>query len=117
MEFRLPVIIGRAQEAIHGGADVTGFLLGEAALPVAIGDAHPLRVPALEVAGDHAGRGLECFADAAAAFLRLAETAAELVGEPGMIGPMMPSERLVMGTALSGDPLYGVVVSIGCHCA
>ena len=113
VEFGLPVVIRGAKEAVHRRTDVAGLLLGEAARPVAVGDAHPLDVPAFVVAGDHAACRLEDFADRAAAFLRLAETAAELVGEPGMLRPVMPAERLVMRRAVGGDLLDGIVGAVG----
>src|SRR5690606_17044132 len=99
-------------EAVHRGADVAGLLLGEPARPVAVGDAQPLDVPALVVAGDHAARRLEHLADRAAAYLRLAQAAAELVGEPRMLGPVMPAEGLVVRRAVGGDLLDGVVGAV-----
>ena len=121
MELRLPVIIRRAQEAVHRGADMAGAFFVQPALPVAVGDPHPLGVPALQVAGDHARSRLQHLADRAAAFLGFAEAAAELIGEPGMLRPVMPAERLVMRPTVRGDLLDGVVSHnysvTGCECA
>src|ERR1700704_4873183 len=70
-------------------------------------------MPAFEIAGDHPGSRLHHLADAAAALLRLAEAAAELIGKPGMLRPMMPAERLVMRTAIGCDQLDGIFADIG----
>ena len=112
MEFGLAVIVRRAQEAVHRGADVAGCLLGEPALPVAVGDPHPFGVPALEIARNHPRSRLHDFADAAAALLGFAQAATELVGEPGMLRPVMPAERLVMRAAIRGNQLNGVFADL-----
>jgi hypothetical protein len=65
-----------------------------AALVVALGDVHPLLPPALGVVGDDLAAGLEHLADGAAAFLGLAQPAPELVGEPEVVVPVVPAERL-----------------------
>ena len=113
MEFGLPVIICRAQEAVHRGADVTGLLFGEPAMPVAVGDPHPFGVPAFQIARNHPRSRLHHLADAAAAFLGFAKAAAELICQPGMFRPVMPAERLVMRTAIGGDLLDGVFADAG----
>ncbi len=110
MKFRLAVVVRGTQKAVHRGADMAGLFLGEAALPVAIGDPHPFGVPAFQIARDHARSRHQDFADRAAAFLGLSETAPELVGEPRMLRPVMPAERLVMRAAIGGD-LVDCVVS------
>ena len=96
MEFGLAIIIGRTQKAVHRGADMTGLLFGKTALPVAVGDPHPLGVPAFQIARDHPRSRHQDLADRASAFLRLTETAPELIREPGMLRPVMPAERFVM---------------------
>ena len=48
------------------------------------------------------------FADAAATLLGFAEPATELVGQPRMLGPMVPTEGFVMRTAIGGNQLDGV---------
>jgi hypothetical protein len=60
-------------------------------------------VPALLVAGDDPRGDLEALADRAAALLRLAQRAAELVAEPRLLGPVMPAEGLEVRPSLAGD--------------
>src|SRR5258706_1184170 len=93
-EFRRAVVVCGAQPTVHGGPDVAGALFGVAARIVSFRDLDPLHMPALGVAGLHAARGLEAFAYRAAAFLRLAERAAELVRHEEVIRPLLPAERL-----------------------
>ena len=50
MEFGLPVIVGRAQVAVHCSADMTGFVVRDAALLISLGNAHPFSMPAFLVA-------------------------------------------------------------------
>src|SRR6202034_2705867 len=102
----------RAQEAVHRGPDMTRGFFGKATLPVAIGDAHPFDVPALEIARDHPRSRLHDLADAAAALLAFAQPTAELVGEPGMFGPVMPTEGLVVRVSVRGDQLDGVFADL-----
>src|SRR5688572_13627493 len=70
------------------------FLLISPAI-VSLRDPQPFDVPALGVAGLHAARRLEHLAHRAAALLRLAERAAELVGHEEVLGPVMPPKRLI----------------------
>ena len=67
-------------------------------------------MPTLEIAGDHAGCREEHFADGAAALLSFAQASAELVGEPGMFGPMVPAHGLVVSATVGSDRLNGVVI-------
>jgi hypothetical protein len=113
MKFGLPVIIRRPQKTVHGGADVAQSLFGYPARPIAICDPHPLGVPAFQVARDHARPGLHHFADATAALLSLAQAATELIGEPRMLRPMVPAERLVVRAALCGNLFDGVFGNAG----
>src|SRR3984893_3940926 len=113
MEFRLPVIICRAQEAVHRGADVTGLFFGEPAIPIAVGNPHPLGVPAFQITRNHPRSRLHYLADAAAPFLGFAKAATELISQPGMFRPVMPAERLVMRTAVSGDLLDCALADAG----
>jgi len=108
-ELGLPVVIGGAQEAVHGRPDVAPTLLLHPAREVAIAHRQPLAVPALLVAGDHPRGGLEALAHGAPALLRLAEAAAELIGEPRVLRPVMPPVRLVVGQPILGDLLDQVV--------
>ncbi len=94
--FGLPIVIGRPQPAVLGGADMPGSFLVVAAFVIAVGDPHPLSVPALFVTGDHARRRLEAFADRAAALLRLAQPAPKLVGHHRIVRPLLPAEWLVV---------------------
>jgi hypothetical protein len=61
------------------------------------------------VAWDDARRSLKDLADGAAAFLAFAEATPELIGEPGMLRPMMPTERLVMRRTVRRDPLDRII--------
>ena len=116
VELGLAIVIGGAQKAVHGAANVSEFLLGKAAVPVVVGDDHPFLVPGLLVAGDHATRGEETFAHRAAAFLRLAQCAAELVGQPGVFGPVVPAIGLVVGLPVGGDFFNQIVFGgVGVH--
>ena len=110
MKFRLAVVIRSTQKAVHRGPDMAGLFLGEAALPIAIGYPHPLCVPAFQIARDHSRSRHQDFADCAPALLGLSETAPELVGQPRMFRPVMPSERLVMRASIFGD-LVDCIVS------
>ncbi len=103
VELGLPVVVGRAQEAVHRGAQMALLLLLHAAIVVGVGDHHPFAVPGLVVTRDHARGGQEALADGAAAFLRFAEPPAELVGEPGVLRPVMPAVRLVVSLLVVGD--------------
>ena len=78
-------------------------------MPVALRDVQPLAMPAFVVAGNHAGRGLEDLAHRAAAFLCFPEAAAELIREPGMLGPVMPAVGLVVGLAVLGNPVDHII--------
>src|SRR4030095_4218710 len=71
----------------------------------------PLAVPALLVARDHARRGEEALADGAAAFLGLPQAAPELVGQPGVFGPVVPAVWLVVGLLVLGD-LFDEIFSL-----
>src|SRR3981081_4510834 len=93
-EFGGTVVVRGAQPAVHRAADVPGLLLRIAPRIVPLGDAQPFDVPALVVARLHAARGLEAFAYRAAALLRLAERAAELVRHEEVLRPVVPAERL-----------------------
>ena len=99
-ELGRAVVVGGPQPGGAGGQHVAvGFGL-IAALLVALGDVQPLVVPAVQVAGHHAAGGLKALADGAAALLRLAQLAAELVAQPRVLRPVVPAERLVMRPAL-----------------
>ena len=77
--------------------------LGRVAAPViALGQAQPFPVPAFVIARNHAARGLEAFADRAAAFLCFSERAAELIGHPRELGPVMPAVGFEVGVAVLG---------------
>jgi hypothetical protein len=113
MEFSLPVIICSAQKAVHRSADVTGLLFREPAIPVAVGNPHPLGVPAFQIARNHPRSRLHYLADAAASFLGFAQAATELISQPGMFRPMMPTEWLVVRAAISSDLLDGALTYVG----
>jgi hypothetical protein len=110
-ELGLAIVVGRAQPAVHGSADVARCLLVESALPVELRHAIPLAVPALQVSRHDARGDHEAFADAAPAFLRLAQPAAELVGEPGMLRPVVPAVGLVVRQAVRRHLLDQVVLA------
>src|ERR1700690_2946055 len=86
--------------------------LSEPALPVAVGDPHPFGVPALEIARDHPRSRLHHFADTATALLGLTQTATKLIGKPGMLGPMVPAEWLIMRTTIRGDQFNGIFADV-----
>src|SRR5690606_28334370 len=98
-ELGLAIVVGRAQPAIHRRADMAAFHFVVSALLIVIGDAAPFGVPALLVAGDHAARREEAFADGPATLLGLAQAAPELVAHPWMLWPMVPAVRLVVRIA------------------
>jgi len=75
----MAAVAGGAQLAVLCGLQPPGRLGGVAARAASLGDGQLFRMPALAVAGHHSRRRLEAFADRAAAFLRLAQGAAELV--------------------------------------
>src|SRR5262249_23520576 len=112
-ELGLPIVIGRTQKAVHRGTDMAGLLGHFAALEIAVGDAQPFGVPALEIAGNDARSRLKDLTDRAAAFLAFAEAAPKLISEPGMLGPVMPAIGLVMGRPIGSDPFDRIVGGIG----
>ena len=75
---------------------MVGSLRRVAARMIAPGDVEPLSIPALVIAGRHAGSRLEAFTDGTATELGFAQATAELVGPPRIIGPMVPAIRFEM---------------------
>src|SRR5262249_10583301 len=102
-ELRLPIVFRRAQPAVLRGLHVALCQFLIAARLVEIGDAFPLLVPALLVAGLHPAGGQEAFRNRATALRHLAERAPELVAHPGMLRPMMPAKRLVVRIRAVGN--------------
>src|SRR5258708_5152674 len=113
LKSRRPVKICRPREDFHGGADVAGRLFREPAIRVAVSNPHPLGVPTFQIPRNHPRSRLHYLADAAAPFLGFAEAATELISQPGIFRPVMPAERFVMWTAVSGDLLDGALADAG----
>jgi hypothetical protein len=70
-------------------------------------------VPTFQITRNHPRSRLHYLADAAAPFLGFAKAATELISQPRMFRPVMPAERLVMRTAISGDLLDGALADAG----
>ena len=104
-ELRTPVVIRRTQPAVARRLDAPRRCRFVSARAVAIAHAGPFDVPALVVAGRHAARGQKALADGTAALLGLAQGAAELIGHPGMLGPVMPAVGFVVRPPGFVDPV------------
>ena len=94
-ELGVAIVVGRTQPAVHRGAHMALAELLVTAGLVEIRNPLPFPVPALFVAGDHAAGGKETLGDGAAALLRFAKSAAELIAHPRIFRPMVPAVGLI----------------------
>jgi hypothetical protein len=70
---------------------------------ITVGHAQPFLVPALLISRDHATRSLKALGDSTATLLSLPQGAAELIGHPGMLRPVMPAKGFVVRPVILRD--------------
>src|SRR5215210_6829200 len=102
-ELRRAVVVDRAHPAVLCRLEVPGGLDFVPSRVITLGHAQPFLVPALLVPRDHAARSLKALGDSTATLLGLSQGAAELIGHPGMLWPVMPAEGFVVRSLLLRD--------------
>src|SRR5690554_5752898 len=95
-EFSRTKLIGRLQPIPFGGKGMSAGLGFVSPPEVRLGNDEPFFMPAFLVSGFHPAGGQKRLADASTALLRLAKRTAELIRQPRMFGPVLPTIGLVM---------------------